>query len=367
MNFDFTPEQQEFREHIRRYLEAVGGLSCTRKAIEGNVADAAAIWKGLASMGVQAAAISEEHGGLGLGMLELCVAAEEIGRTLAPIPFFSSVCVCAEAIRLYGSQAQKSQWLPHLASGAMIGTWGPAGGRADGRGSVRWSGGRLSGTMSPIVDAMVADLAVVTVSDESNTPALMVCDLRQPGVSRRSVVTIDPSRDAGSITFDGAEAIVLPAASGSAYTTLSNRAAVLLAFEQLGGAEAALSMAREYALSRSAFNRKIGSFQAIKHRLTEMYAYVELARSHCYHGAWAISTGASALPLAAAGARCSSIEAFEYTARENIQIHGGIGITWESDCHLFYRRARLTSLILGPRYDWQDHLVAALQDSSAAV
>jgi acyl-CoA dehydrogenase len=154
------------------------------------------------------------------------------------------------------------------------------------------------------------------------------------------------------MTLDGA----------SAWQRLRDRAAVLLAFEQLGSADAALDMARGYANDRIAFGRKIASFQAIKHRLADMFVKIELARSHCYYGAWAISTGAKETSLAAAGARCSAIEALDYAAQENIQVHGGIGVTWEANCHLFYRRARLNGLILGSRFEWQDRLVGALQD-----
>jgi alkylation response protein AidB-like acyl-CoA dehydrogenase len=120
-------------------------------------------------------------------------------------------------------------------------------------------------------------------------------------------------------------------------------------------------MACAYARERGAFGRKIGSFQAIKHKLTDMYIKIQLARCHCYYGAWAISTDAADMPLAAAGARCGAIDALDFAAQENIQVHGGIGITWESNCHLFYRRARLNALLLGSRYEWQDRLVASLK------
>ena len=168
--------------------------------------------------------------------------------------------------------------------------------------------------------------------------------------------------------FDGASAELLvqgPEAQ-SAWDSIRDRAAVLLAFEQIGSADAALRMALGYAHDRIAFGRKIGSFQAIKHKLADMFVKIELARSHCYYGAWAISTEASEAPLAAAGARCSAIDALDYAAQENIQVHGGIGVTWESNCHFFYRRARLDGLILGSRYEWQDRLVDALQSARPA-
>jgi acyl-CoA dehydrogenase len=296
--------------------------------------------------------------------LELCVAAEEVGRALAPIPFLSSTGICAEAIRLFGSTQQQANWLPGLAAGSTIGTWGFA---EDDRtpsasaSATRLASGRLVGTKVPVFDGMSAAVMLVVATDEHGARVCALCDLAQPGVTRQPVETIDPSRPAALIRFDGAHAEALPQGDAAAWQRLRERAAVLLAFEQLGGAEAALEMARAYALDRSAFGRKIGSFQAIKHRLSDIYVKIELARCHCYYGAWAISTDSPETPLAAAGARCSAIDAFDYAAQENVQIHGGIGVTWESDCQLFYRRARLNALMLGSRFEWQDRLITALQ------
>ena len=135
---------------------------------------------------------------------------------------------------------------------------------------------------------------------------------------------------------------------------------MLVAFEQVGGAQAALDMAREYALGRFAFGRPIASFQAIKHKLVDMYVAIELARSNAYYGAWALSTGAKELPVAAAAARVSATEAFWLAAKENIQTHGGMGFTWEFDCHLYYRRAKLLALQLGSARSWKHKLIARL-------
>jgi acyl-CoA dehydrogenase len=363
MNFDFSPEQHQFREQMRRMLEKADGRGQGRRILEKQSENySSAIWNGLAELGVQAAAIPEEYSGLGLGALELCVAAEEIGRTLAPIPFLSSTGICAEAIRLFGSAEQQSKWLPGLAAGSIVGTWGFAeDDRSASASATRLTSGRLFGTKVPVFDGMSAAVMLVIATDERGARVCALCDLAQPGVMRQPVDTIDPSRPAALVRFEGAPAEALPRGDDAAWQRLRERAAVLLAFEQLGGAEAALEMARAYTLERTAFGRKIGSFQAVKHKLSDMYAKIELARCHCYYGAWAISTDASETPLAAAGARCSATDAFDYAAQENVQIHGGIGVTWESDCQLFYRRARLNALMLGSRYEWQDRLIAALQ------
>ena len=363
MNFDFSPEQEQFREQLRRMLKKADGLGQGRSILETQCeSHSTSIWQGLAELGVQAAAIPEQHAGLGLGPLELCVAAEEIGRVLAPVPFLSSIGICAEAIRLFGSAQQQSHWLPGLAAGSTIGTWGFCeDNRTVSANETRLIAGRLFGTKVPVFDGMAAAVMLVIARDEKGALVCALCDLAQPGVIRQRAPTLDPTRPAALIRFEGARAEVLPQGGDAAWQQLRQRAAVLLAFEQVGSAEAALEMARTYALDRTAFGRKIGSFQAIKHKLADMYAKIELARCHCYYGAWAISTGAPETPLAAAGARCSATDALDYAAQENIQIHGGIGVTWESDCQLFYRRARLNALMLGSRYEWQDRLIAALQ------
>ena len=363
MNLDFSPEQKQFREQLRRFLQKADGLSEARGILEGKRPNySAPIWKGLAEMSVQAIAIPEEYSGIGLGALELCVAAEEIGRALAPVPFLSSICVCAEAIRLFGSEQQKATWLPGLASGEVIGTWAEADQPAD-VASLRC--GTLSGAKVPVLDGMIAKVAVVVVPDAAGAPTLLLCDLTQSGVKRQPVKTVDPTRPSACLTFAGAAVERLPHSGSGAWKTLSDRAAVFLAFEQLGSAEAALGLACAYAQERAAFGRKVGSFQAIKHKLADMYTKIQLARCHCYYGAWAISTDAAEVPLAAAGARCSAIDALDFAAQENIQVHGGIGVTWEANCHLFYRRARLNALVLGPRHAWQDRLVASLEQKLA--
>ena len=300
------------------------------------------------------------YGGAGFGYLELCVIAEEIGRSLAPTPFSSSVYLATEALLLAGSDAQKKKWLSKLAVGDAIGCFalaeGPA---APSPKSIRASvkDGKVSGTKIPVADGDVADFAVVATSD-----ALCLVDLTGAGVTRTPVKTVDPTRSHAKIVFDGAAAEPLGAAGhGWALTQrLLDRAAVLVAFEQEGCAQASLDMAREYAMGRFAFGRPIASFQAIKHKLVDMYVATELARSNAYYAAWALSTGADELPVAAAAARVSATEAFWLSAKENIQTHGGMGFTWEFDCHMYYRRAKLLALSLGSARHWKSELITRL-------
>jgi len=350
-------------------LTDVCPLSEARSALDGEQPYSRAAWLGLAELGFQGVTIPEAYGGLGLGELELCVAAEEIGRALAPVPSLSSVYICAEAIRLLGSEDQKRRWLPGLANGSVIGTWAAAertGEVLPGAIATSFADGAVFGEKAPVLDGLAADVCVVLAKGAGGASDLAICDLTGPGVRRERVDSIDPSRPLARVEFDGADAERLGVAGEgwSAYESLLNRAAVLLSFEQVGAAERALWMARDYALQRHAFGRPIGANQAIKHKLANMFVKNELARVHAYYGAWALSTGSAELPLAAAGARVAAIEASSFSAQENLQTHGGIGFTWECDCQLFYRRARLLATVVGGNQVWKDQLVSALEQNN---
>jgi alkylation response protein AidB-like acyl-CoA dehydrogenase len=371
MNFDFSDDLKQLREQARKFLGERCPTTAVRKVLEGPEPYDKALWQEIAGMGWTGAAIPETYGGAGLGHLGLCVLAEELGAALAPVPFSSSVYLASEAIVAGGSEAQKRAWLPRLASGAAIGTLalaeGP--GKADAR-KLRTSfrGGALTGEKLPLPDGDVADVAVVAAQGERGV-VLTLVDLAGPGITRTPVQTIDPSRSHASIAFANAPAELLGAAGEgeSLLRRVQDRAAVLLAFEQVGGAQRALEMARDYALGRYAFGRPIGSFQAIKHKLVDVYVATELARSNAYYGAWALARNAPELPLAAAAARVSANEAYFLAAKENIQVHGGMGFTWEFDCHLYYRRAKLLSLALGSTRSWKDRLVTQLETANAPL
>ena len=198
-------------------------------------------------------------------------------------------------------------------------------------------------------------------------PAMVLVDLAGPGVQRRRLETLDPTRKQAELIFDGARAELLGGRGEGArqLDILHNGAAVLMAFEQIGGAEAALYMARDFALERQAFGRQIGSYQAIKHKLADAYIKIELARSNAYYGAMMLASKGADLPLAAAAARVAAIDAYEYASKENIQTHGGIGFTWQADPQLFYRRSRLQALTLGGATAWRGRLVSALEKRNA--
>ncbi|HTK79486.1 MAG TPA: acyl-CoA dehydrogenase family protein [Rhizomicrobium sp.] len=374
MNFDFSDDQKMLRDQARRFLSEQCTTKIVRRVFEGSQGYERELWKQIAEMGWLGTAIPESYGGLGLGYLELCVIAEEMGRVLAPVPFSSTVYLFAEAVLAAGSEEQKQKYLPKIATGKLIGTLA----RAEGPGAITpksmrttFRGGQLSGKKIAVGDGMDADYAVVLArsSDEPGERglSLAIVDPKSAGISRRAEDSIDPSRKRAEIIFDGtvAEPLGKPGEGWSIARSVLDRAAVLMAFEQIGGADVCLAASTEYAKTRYAFARPIGSYQAIKHKLADMYVNNELARSNAYYGAWALSTNARELPLAAAAARIAATQAFDYAAKENTQVHGGIGFTWEVDCHLFYKRARELALALGPQRSWKDRLVSQLEASNA--
>ena len=375
MNFDFSDEQKQLRDTARKFLAEKCPSKAVRAVIDGQAPYDRELWKGLAEMGFLGVAIPEAYGGSGAGHLELCVIAEEMGRALAPVPFSSTVYLAAEALLAAGSEAQKQKWLPLIASGEAIGTLA----LFEGKGNpspqaikLAASNGVLDGIKKPVPDGATADFAVVAARTGSAARetdiSLFLVDMKAAGVEAKALVNVDPSHGQAEVAFKNckAEPLGAPGEGWSIISQVLDRAAVLLAFEQIGGADRALEMGRDYALDRIAFGRPIGSFQAIKHMLADMYVSATLARSNCYYGAWALSTDAAELPEAAAAARISATQAFQHCAKNNIQVHGGMGFTWEFDCHLYYRRANATALSLGSMSYWEDALIDRMQKRNAA-
>jgi acyl-CoA dehydrogenase len=378
MNFDFSDDQKLLKEQVRKFLADKCPTKVVRRVLDGNETHAEEVWKGLVDLGVPGVGIPEEFGGLGLSPLELCVVAEEIGRAAAPVPFDTSVVLATEALKLAGSDAQKKKWLPLLASGEAIGTLAIAEGPQPPRPrNIRttFGGGRLNGKKVPVADGEAATFAVVlanTGGQNSNmgdrAVSLVLVDLKQSPVNAKRVETIDPARKHAELTFNAAASELLGAEAEGwrLLERLYDAAAVYFAFAQVGGAEAAMWMARDYALQRQAFGRAIGSYQAIKHKLADCYVKLELARSNAYYGAMMLTDGGADLPLAAAAARIAATEAYDYAAKENIQTHGGIGFTWEADTQFHYRRARVMALSIGGPMAWKDKLVSRLEQKNAA-
>ena len=371
MNFDFSDDQKLLQEQARKFLTDKCSRKLVRSVLDNNKNQySKELWQEVVNMGWTATAIPEEYGGLGLGMLELCVIAEELGRSLAPIPFSSSIYIFAEFLKAYGSEDQKKQYLPKIASGELIGSFA----FPETKGTPRTNNinskvenDKLSGKKLPINDGQVADVLIVAANSDNNqnhnSLSLYIVETNQAGVEEKLLDTLDPTRPSSQIEFSNVACSVLgeKGEGWSMIQNILNRAAVLFAFEQVGGAQVALDEAKKYSIERYAFGKPIGSFQALKHKMADMYVKNELAKSNAYYGAWALSTDSMELPVAAAGARVSATEAFHYASKENIQIHGGVGFTWEYDCHLFYRRSKLLSLNLGSIRKWKENLISNLE------
>ena len=372
MNFDFSDDQKSLQDETHRFLRDRCDLSVARLVLDDQQqAYSESVWREMVELGWTGITIPEQYGGIGLGYLELCVMAEEMGRFLVPVPFSSTLYQFCEALLNGASKTLKQEILPQVAAGKLIGTMAFAEGIGfpdPDRIGVRFKAGKLYGDKWPVADAMIAGAAVVLAVNEDNDPCLCFLDLDQEAVHRRQLESVDPSRSQGGLEFFGAEAENLTAFEGGSgksgwqlFQRVLNAAAVLFAFEQIGGADACLAAATEFSRERHAFGRPIGSFQAIKHKLVDVYVANQLARSNAYYGAWALATGAEELPLAASVARVSATQAYEYAASENIQVHGGMGFTWEADCHLYLRRSRTLALLIGSSGLWKKQVTSELQ------
>jgi alkylation response protein AidB-like acyl-CoA dehydrogenase len=360
MNFDFSDDQKLLADQVQKLLDEHSNSAAVREVLEGRQSFSKDAWQGLANMGLIGTAVPEQYGGTGAGYLELCLVAQQVGAHNAAVPFGSTVYLVIEAILAHGSEAQKEHWLPKLCTGSVKGALAitedvaqqtPA--------SIECSinsDNRVSGIKLVVTDGATADLLVV-LARRGRALELVLVDVAQPEVTVTPVATIDPTRAAASIDFDGASADVLTDDAWTVLQRLYDRAAVLYGFEQLGGAQSALAMAVGYAQERFAFGRAIGSFQAIKHMLADMYVAMKLAESNCYYAAWALANNAPDLPLAAATARVAATKAFQHCAKDNVQVHGGMGFTWEFDCHLYYRRSNYLALELGGLSTWEAKLV----------
>jgi len=366
MDFDFSDEQKMFREEVRKALARACPVSEVRKVLEGHGSWAAPAWDALVEQGVTAADVAEEHGGLGLGVLELAVAAEEVGYALAPTPLFTSIGLALEVVRRAGSPVQQAAWMPALAQGANTATVALG---LHGVLPCLGADGTAEGELTAVPDGLSASTIYFRAVAADGAVRWCRATAESAGCERRRQESIDPTRPLAAVKLRRAAVDVLSGAASAeaVLQAVLQRGAVLLAFEQLGGAARALEDARKYVLDRRAFGRQVGAYQAMKHKLVDIYTAVELARVHVYYSAWALQTQASELPVAAAGARVAASQAYALAAQEGLQAHGGFGFTWAADCHLHYRRARWTALVLGDVHAWREQLVGSLMSTGTAT
>ena len=364
MSLLLDEDQQAIAAASRRVLEARVARSDLLPLLEAQGRFHAGFWDTVREQGWCGIAIPAAYGGLGLGLVELGAVAHQIGRSLAGAPFLTGSLGAARALAAQGDDAIRGEWLPRLASGEAIGAIAFAERQSvvPERSVVSFADGRLTGTKPAVAGGAHADVAVVLAS-EGGVPVLAAAALG--AVSRTVLPTFDNSRCAADLVFDAAPAT--PIARGDAALAAARQVlaalAVITAHEQAGGAEALMEAARDHALTRRAFGQPIGAFQSVKHRIAELYGLVELARAAALHAA--SRDDAPDFLLAAAAARIQATEAYDTAARDAMQVHGGIGVTWESGLHLHMRRARTLANELGNMLFWEDLLVGELEGAAA--
>ncbi|HEX4866234.1 MAG TPA: acyl-CoA dehydrogenase family protein [Acidimicrobiales bacterium] len=360
MNFAFSEEQEELRRITRQFLESKSPESEVRRLMDTEEGYDEKIWSQMANeLGLQSLIIPEEFGGQGFTFVELTVVLEEMGRALLCAPYFSSCVLAANALIYSGDDAAKQAHLPGIASGETIATlaftepngkWDESGIEATAvKDGDAW---KLSGTKMFVLDGAQANLLIVAAKTDAGT-SLFAVDPAGSGVTRTNLSTMDQTRKQAKIELDGAAGTLI-GTDGGGWATLErvlDLAAVALAAEQVGGAQKVLEEAVQYAKDRVQFGRPIGSFQAIKHKCADMLLEVESAKSAAYYAAWCASELNDELPSVASLAKAYCSEAYFHAAAENIQIHGGIGFTWEHPAHLYFKRAKSSELLFGdPTY-----------------
>lgn len=360
MNFAFSEEQDQLREFVRSFLEDKSAEAAVREQMDTEHGYDEAVWNQMAEqMGLQALAIPEEYGGQGYGFVEQIVVLEEMGRALLCAPYFSSCVLAANVLLQSGDEDAKNAHLPGIASGetrAAVaftednGRWDESGvtmqaTEADGS----WT---LDGTKMYVLDGHTANLVIVAARTDQGV-SLFSVDADADGLTRTALSTMDQTRKQAKLEFSGVAATPIGAdgAGWDAMQTVLDLAAVALAAEQVGGAQMCLDMSVEYAKVRVQFGRPIGSFQAIKHKCADMLLEVESAKSAAYYAGWCAAEMNEELPQVASLAKSYCSEAYFHAAAENIQIHGGIGFTWEHPAHLYFKRAKSSELLFGdPTY-----------------
>jgi alkylation response protein AidB-like acyl-CoA dehydrogenase len=360
MNFGFSEEQEELRRMVKRFLEEKSPETEVRRLMATEEGYDPDVWKLMANeLALQGLGIPEEYGGQGYGPVELYVVFEEMGAALFCAPYFSSVALAANAVLFVGTEADKAQYLPGIASGETIATVALTDDAGD------WDLAATSTVATPLGDGWVINGVRNYVTDGNTSSIIFVPAMTDAGlslfavkgdavgVSREALPTMDQTRKQSRVVLDDAPG-ALVGVDGGALAGLeetSQVAVAALAAEQVGGAQRVLNNSVEYAKTRVQFGRPIGSFQAIKHKCADMLLDVESAKSAAYYAAWAAQERSDELPTAASLAKSFCSEAYFHCAAENIQIHGGIGFTWEHHAHLYFKRAKSSELFLGdPAY-----------------
>ena len=367
--FAFDDEQLQLRAAVRRFAADNFGEAAARRLMESGEVFDVAVWRRLGSeLGVLGMSVSEAAGGVGGSLVDQAVAVEEFGAALAGGPLFGTVYLAIPALAACPAGPARDELLGALIEGQrtaafavadIAGTFDPD------RVAVTVEEGTLTGTAGRVVDATAADVILVAAR-RSDGVGLYAVDAGD--TERTPLVTMDLSRPQADVAFDRAPARLLagPDDTGRVITHALQVGAALLAIEQIGAAQHLLDLSVEYAKSRLQFGRQIGSFQAIKHRLADMLVDLEHARSTAYHAVWALTDGSDDPALAASIAQATCSAAFSRIAADTIQVHGGIGFTWEHQAHLYFKRAATDAALLGSAEQHRSRVAELVLDNAVA-
>jgi alkylation response protein AidB-like acyl-CoA dehydrogenase len=361
MNFGFTDEQELLRKTARDFLAECAPMTLVRDVMESSASHSPEVWKQMAELGWTGLAFPEEYGGAGMGTVELCIVLEELGRSLTPVPFLPSA-IAGAAILEAADEAQRQAWLTRICAGEAMGTLAVTEELGtENPGDLAFSatsagdGWVLDGRKLFVPDAACAEVLVVvarTGGEGENGIGLFVLPRETRGVETTAMSSMDLLRPLYEVSFAGVElpADALLGGDRDAWPRLArvlDRGRVMIASEMIGGAEKCLEDSVAYAKERVQFGKPIGVNQAIKHKCADMLFEVESAKSITYYAAWAAQEDNDEAPITAAMAKAYVSDAYRHTAAENIQIHGGVGFTWEYDCHLYFKRAKSDEAWLG--------------------
>jgi alkylation response protein AidB-like acyl-CoA dehydrogenase len=376
MNLGVSAEQRELRDSVRRFLADRAPMSRVRELMETPDATDRQVWQQAGTqLGLPGIAIPERYGGAGFTVAEQAIVLEELGAALYGGPYLASAVLAATALLAASDEAARRELLPGIASGQTVatlafteddGSWEPEAirlaatrggaldGRPDGGGGSSWV---LDGHKSFVLDGHTADLILVVAAVGPGL-SLFAVDPGAAGLDRRVLPTLDQTRKLARLEFDAVPGRLIgaPGEAGGVLDRTLDVAAIALAAEQLGGVQRALDMAVGYAKARHQFGRPIGSFQAIKHRCADLLLEVESLRSAVAYAAAAVAENSAEVPVVAALAKAYASDVYFHVAAENIQIHGGIGFTWEHDAHLYFKRAKSSELFLGDASYHREHL-----------
>jgi alkylation response protein AidB-like acyl-CoA dehydrogenase len=367
MNFGLSESQRILKENARKFFVNECPMAEVRRIMETEDAFDIGLYRKMAEQGFTGIIFPERYGGLGLGKVEMAVLLEEMGWALVPGPYFSSVLLAGTVIEAAASEAHKQKYLAPIAEGTVratlaalesAGSWNLDSVSMKARGNV------LHGEKLFVTDAAAADFLVVAARDGSE-PVIVIVDAKAPGVKITPLPAIDLTRKLYSVEFHNAQGEVL--ASGNAAVTALDRALQIaevgLAAELTGGMQRGMEITVEYAKTRKQFGKPIGTYQAVQHQCADMYVWTESSRSASLYAAWMLDSGEEGAATAVSVAKMYASDAAREIASRTIQVHGGMGFTWENDCHLYYRRAKASEVMLGDATFHRDRIAQQVVDA----